>query len=57
MNVFFIWLYIMNDDYGQHIVTAFAEESICRHLADEMNAAVGPHRNLHWECQKQAVER
>jgi len=57
MKVFFVWLFIMSDGFGQHIVTAFKDQATCESNAAELNAKAGPHRGLHWFCQKQAVEK
>lgn len=57
MKIFFVWLFIMQDHLGQHTVAGFAHEQDCNSTAESLNAAAGPHRGMHWFCQKQAIER
>lgn len=57
MKLFFVWLFIMFDGSGQHTVTGFQHEVDCLQAAERANATAGPHRGMHWDCQKQAIER
>lgn len=57
MKLFFVWLVIMTDHFGQHIVVGMKAEQPCREAAANLNAGAGPHRGLHWSCERVAVER
>ncbi len=57
MKIFIVWLLMLHDTTGTHIVTGLAHEDACRITADELNARAGSKRELHWTCDKQAIER
>lgn len=57
MKIFFVYILLMHDTLGEHRVTAFVHKDTCDTNAQELNAKVGDHRAMHWDCVPQAVER
>jgi hypothetical protein len=57
MHTFIVWLLLLHDSLGHHIVTGMVREADCRTNADELNARAGDKRGLSWTCERQAIER
>ena len=57
MKTLIIWLLMLHDAAGDHIVWAHTAQSPCTETADKLNAQVGKTRGLHWTCDQLKVER